>query len=128
MTPLIRFGLAWMIGIGLAHRLNLPWPVVAIVTLPALSALFLYRHNPRWQSWAVLGLALTAGAFRLAFFQPVFNEGHIAFYNDRPTPVKITGLVVDEPDIRDHSINLRVWEALRATISNCRNYYLYLIW
>jgi competence protein ComEC len=92
----------------LARWLNLPWPVVAIVGLLALSALFLYRHTPRVQSWTALALALSAGAFRLAFFQPVFDENHIPFYNDRSAPTKITGLVVDEPDIRDTYINLRV--------------------
>jgi competence protein ComEC len=108
-VPLLsRLGVAWIIGIALARWLDLPWQVAAIASLPGLGVLLLYRHNPRAQTWAILSLALIAGAFRLAFFQPVFDENHIAFYNDRPEPAKITGLVVDEPDIRDNYINLRV--------------------
>jgi hypothetical protein len=60
------------------------------------------------QTWAILSLALIVSVFRLAFFQPVFDENHIAFYNDQSAPAKITGLVVDEPEIRDNYINLRV--------------------
>jgi hypothetical protein len=67
----------------------------------------LYRDTPRAQTWAVLGLALLTGALRFAFFQPTFDETHIASYNDDYEPVTLTGLVVDEPDVRDDYINLR---------------------
>ncbi len=108
MPLLSRLGVAWIVGIALARWLNLPWPVVAIASLPALSALFLYRHSPHVRTGAVLALALAAGAFRLSFFQPTFDETHIAFYNDDNVPVKIIGRVVDEPDVRDDYINLRL--------------------
>jgi competence protein ComEC len=109
LVPLLsRLGIAWIVGIALARWLNLPWPVIAIASLPALGAMFLYRHAPRAQTWAALGLVLTVGAFRFAFFQPTFDETHVAFYNDDPHPVSITGLIVDEPDVRDYYINLRL--------------------
>ena len=108
MPLLSRLGVAWIAGIALACRLNLPWQVAAIAGLLALGALGLYRHSPGAKTGAVLGLALAAGAFRFAFFQPTFDETHIAFYNDTPAPVRLTGLVVDEPDVRDHYINLRL--------------------
>jgi len=108
MPLLSRLGIAWIVGIAVAHWLDLPWPVVVMVGLPFLGALFLYRGMPRAQLWAGLALALIAGAFRLAYFQPIFDENHIAFYNDDETPVKVTGLVVDEPDVRDYYINLRL--------------------
>lgn len=108
MPLLSRLSIAWVIGIVLARWLGLPWPVIAIVSLPALGALVLYRDTPRVQTWAALGLFLAAGAFRFTFFQPVFDETHIAFYNDGPNPVKIRGLVVDEPDVRDYYVNLRL--------------------
>jgi hypothetical protein len=88
-VPLLaRLGIAWVVGITIAHWLNLPGQVAAIASLPGLDALFLYRHNLRVQTWVILSLALIAGAFRLAFFQPVFDESHIAFYNDRPDFLK----------------------------------------
>jgi competence protein ComEC len=92
----------------LASWLDLPWPVVALACVPALGALILYQHSPRARVLAVLGLAIAAGAFRFAYFQPTFDETHIAFYNDASGPVRITGLVVDEPDVRDNYINLRL--------------------
>lgn len=108
MPLLSRLGIAWIAGIALARWLDLPWPVVTIASLPVLGALILYRHSPRTKSWAILGLALLAGAFRFTFFQPTFDESHVAFYNDDPDKVTLTGLVVDEPDVRDYYINLRV--------------------
>ena len=120
MPLLARLGIAWILGIAMARWLNLPWQVIATASLPALSALFLYRHTSRGPAWAALALALIGGAFRFAFFQPVFDEGHIAFYNDRPAPVKITGLIVDEPDIRDNYINMVLF-AFKARASETIN-------
>ncbi len=108
MPLLARLGVAWMIGIALARWLELPWPVAVIFALPALGALFLYRQNSHAKIWAITVLVLAAGLFRLAFFQPSFDKTHIAYYNDNPDPVTITGRVIDEPDIRDYYINLRL--------------------
>lgn len=82
MPLLSRFGLAWIVGIALARWLNLLWP--AIVSLPALGALFLYLHAPRVQTWAALGLAVIAAAFRFVFFQSSFDETHLAPTNSLP--------------------------------------------
>ncbi len=108
MPLLARLSIAWILGIALARWLNLPWPVVAMATLPALAALFLYQYNADLKMWAGVWLALCAGALRFLFFQPVFDAGHIAFYNDSPAPLKIVGLVVDEPDVRDTYSNLQL--------------------
>nr|HMQ55677.1 ComEC/Rec2 family competence protein [Anaerolineae bacterium] len=108
MPLLAQLGLAWMLGIALAQWFELPWPVIAMVGLLTTATLFLYRQTPQLQRIALLALALATGAFRFAFFQPVFDPGQIAFYNDQPEPAKITGLVVDEPDVRDNYINLRL--------------------
>jgi len=108
MPLLAKISLAWMAGIALAGWLNLPWPIIVMVALLALTALGLYRDTRRPRQWAILALAFAVGAFRLAFFQPVFDESHIASYNDSARPVTVTGVVVDEPDIRDYYINLRL--------------------
>lgn len=108
MTPLIRLTLAWIIGLALANWLNPPWFMALAVVGPALGALLLYRHLPQARLAAGLTLALSAGAFRLLFFQPSFDAGHIAYYNDALAPLKITGLVVDEPDGRDTYTNLQL--------------------
>lgn len=108
MTPLIRIGLAWLAGIILAYRLNLPWQAALLPVLPAAGALWLYRRNARARLWAVLALSMCAGAFRLLFFEPVVDKDHIAFYNDSPAAVHLTGVVSAEPDVRDNYTNLRL--------------------
>ncbi|MCB0211782.1 MAG: DNA internalization-related competence protein ComEC/Rec2 [Anaerolineae bacterium] len=108
MPLLSRLGIAWIIGIALARWLNVPWPIAALAGVIALAALFLYQRDRRIKAGAILALALTAGAFRLTFFQPTFDPSHIAFYNDTATPLKITGIVIDEPDVRDYHINLQL--------------------
>jgi len=47
------------------------------------------------------------GGARYTAVQPTLNAHHIAYYNGT-TGVTITGLVVDEPDVRDRSVNLRL--------------------
>lgn len=108
MTLFVRLTLAWLVGLALARWLNFPWPFTLFVAIPALGSFFLYRHNAHIKLWAGITLALCAGAFRFLFFQPAFDAGHIAFYNDSPAPLKITGLVVDEPDVRDTYSNLQL--------------------
>ncbi len=108
MPLLARLSIAWIIGIALAWWLNLPWPVLITASLPAWGGLFLYRHIPHLRSWALLGLMFVIGAIRFTFSQPTIDENQVAFYNDTSIPVTITGIVVDEPDIRDSYINLRL--------------------
>jgi competence protein ComEC len=108
MTPLLRPGLAWIIGIALARWLNLPWPAAALAALPSAGAAWLYWRQPRARHAAIFLLAVCAGAFRLQFFQPVFDDSRVAFYNNSPGPVTLTGVVVTEPDTRDTYTNLRL--------------------
>lgn len=108
MPLLSRLGIAWIAGIALARWFSFPWPVVVLAGLIALAALFLYPRHLKMKSVALLALACAAGAFRLSFFQPAFDHTHIAFYNDTEVPLKITGVVADEPDVRDYHINLRL--------------------
>ena len=108
MPLLARLSIAWLAGVALAHGLNPPWPVVVLLSLPALAALFLYRDAPHTRITAILALAFVAGAFRLVFFQPTIDSSHIAFLHDAPQPVSVTGTVADEPDVRDVYTNLRL--------------------
>ncbi len=108
MPLLSKIAVAWIAGIALAWWLNPPGPVLILLILLPAAALLLYYNAPRRRLAAILALALIAGAGRFSFFQPVINAGHVAFYNDAPSPAKITGLVAAEPDIRDTYINLRL--------------------
>ncbi len=60
---------------------------------------------------ALVFLSLAAfclGAARYQQALPVLDERHIAWYNDRPQEVVLTGFVVEPPDVRDAYANLRV--------------------
>jgi competence protein ComEC len=108
MTPLIRLGIAWIAGIALARWLDVPWEIVALLALLTIGALVLYGRHRRERWWASAGLMLIAGMARFLVAQPIINESHIAFYNNIPNPIKLTGVVADEPDLRDYYINLRL--------------------
>jgi competence protein ComEC len=101
--------LSWLVGIWLGTYLaGLPDYLLPLTAVSALiGALLLYRRWPQ----AALPLAcvglVALGGWRFDTAVPTINDNHIATYNDSG-PVTVTGLVVDEPDIRDRSINLRV--------------------
>ena len=108
MTPLIRLTVAWISGLLLARWLTLPWFILLPAIFLASSAWLIYRSSPEVRKYALVALALLAGVLRFLLSQPTFDEQHLAFYNDQPQPVSLTGLIVDEPDVRDAYINLRL--------------------
>jgi competence protein ComEC len=101
--------LSWLLGIWLgAQTAVFPLQLAQITAVAGLgAALLLYR---RWPQAALLlaGVGMMAlGGWRYDAAVPTIDANHVATYNDG-SPVTVTGLVVDEPDIRDRSINLRV--------------------
>jgi competence protein ComEC len=109
MPLLTQIGIAWLTGIALATTWGIPpWQVVVLLCLPGAAAALLYRDTPPIRTTAVLGLALAAALLWVGLRQPVIDEGHIAFYNDRAETVTVTGLVAHEPDVRDTHTNLWV--------------------
>jgi competence protein ComEC len=101
--------LSWLVGIWLGSQPGIiPTTLAQITAVSALtSGLVLHR---RWPQAALLlacvGM-MALGGWRYDAAVPTIDDNHIATYNDSG-PVTVTGLVVDEPDIRDRSINLRV--------------------
>jgi competence protein ComEC len=105
--------LSWLAGIWLGEQAVsvtavFPTQLVPITAVSGLGGgLLLHR---RWPQAALLlacvGMA-ALGGWRYELAVPTIDANHIATYNDGG-PVTVTGLVVDEPDIRDRSINLRV--------------------
>ncbi|MEM7799427.1 MAG: DNA internalization-related competence protein ComEC/Rec2 [Chloroflexota bacterium] len=99
----------WGLGIGLASfRPDIAQPVwIGIGGLSFLISLILFRFEPRIALlFAAVGM-LGFGGFRYLSAQPVIDETHIAFYLDQ-RGVVLTGQIVDEPDIRDRQVNLRL--------------------
>lgn len=105
---LVVLATAWLAGVWLAAAVEWPlwlWLATAVVTFPP--AWLLRRHGRLGLILAALTAAGLGGA-RYLVAQPVIDAGHVAFYNDQPDFVTLTGLVSDEPDVRDTYTNLRV--------------------
>ncbi|MCP5099772.1 MAG: ComEC/Rec2 family competence protein, partial [Chloroflexi bacterium] len=104
---LLYICISWFIGLWVASQTAVSLTTWLISSGACLMAAILLR---RWRQGAVLLACLgviALGAARYDTAVPTIDENHIAFYHD-DTDVQLTGLVIDEPDIRDRYINLRV--------------------
>jgi competence protein ComEC len=81
-----------------------------LVTLISLTTLFLIVFFPRSNfRWVFLGLLVFfIGTGRMQFHTRDLPDGHIAQFNDQPGRISITGLIVDDPDVRDRYVGLRI--------------------
>ncbi len=104
---IVYLGIAWFFGLWLASVVALDWPVwLAVAGVGLGTAVSLRKHRSiSWGAACVLVLALAAIRYGTAV--PTIDQNHIAYYNGTRN-VTITGLVVDEPDVRDRFVNLRV--------------------
>jgi competence protein ComEC len=115
---LVYLAVAWLAGIALAKTSSLPWQTLPVLALAAFLGLLLWRGDApggsrvRLGALCILMLALGAGRFLLAV--PRFDENTLATYNDGGW-VTLEGIVVGEPDEREHYTNLRV-QAERLTL------------
>ena len=120
--PFLWLSLAGLAGILLADWLAVPGWVWAVGcglgfershsgedTLPK-SMGFTHRLR-KWTGAAqrlprvVLVMMFFLAAWRYAAYQPKITPNHAAYYNDRGR-VELTGVVVEDPDRRDTTINL----------------------
>ena len=103
----VYLGIAWFLGLWLASVVSLDWPVWLAAAGVGLGTAVLARKKQaiRWGAACVMVLAL--GAIRYGTAVPTIDAQHIAYYNGTRN-VTITGLVVDEPDVSDRFVNLRV--------------------
>src|SRR5689334_6292409 len=101
--PLFWTALAFLGGIWLASIVPLPawlWLIVGILCLIIGIILKLIRRQ-----WMLVLLLLPAffflGAARYQGQQPIITPDHIAYYNDNPQKIYVTGTLVEPPDVRD---------------------------
>lgn len=107
---LLWVALAFLAGIVLAGQVVLPvrfWLALAGVGLLAGIILRLLLKNSVFLL-AILPFFLFAGAARYQFAQPQITPESIAYYNDFPRTVWVTGSLTEPPDVRDTYQNLRV--------------------
>lgn len=103
----VYLGIAWFAGLWLASLLLADWRIWLVLAVVGLGTAVFLRHN-RKISWGAACVAVLAlGAIRYGTAVSTIDQNHIAFYNGTRN-VTITGLVVDEPDVRDRFVNLRV--------------------
>jgi competence protein ComEC len=106
-VTLVYLAIAWLAGIAFAKTISLPWQAVPVLGLAAFLGLLLWRDDARVRWGASCALVFALGAGRLLLATPHFDETSLATYNDAGW-VTLEGIVVGEPDEREHYTNLRV--------------------
>ena len=108
--PLFWVALAFLGGIVLASLVVLPWYlwlILGILAIPVAVVLKLVRR-PWKLAFLLIPAFIFLGAARYQAQQPVITPDHIAYYNDDPRKIYITGVISEPPDVRDTYINLRL--------------------
>lgn len=114
---LVYLGIGWFVGIWLASVAGLPasaW--LPLTGVGGLGVLLVRRRQP-WSWYFFVVFAAGLGALRYISAVPTINDSHVAFYNDTDE-LTLTGLVIDEPDVRDRFVNLRVMVEDLTTAEN----------
>ncbi len=108
--PLLWASLAMLSGIVLASLVLLPWQFwLGLGLLGVLIAIIVKRARTQ-SSLLILLLPgfLLLGAARYELARPVITPDSIAYYNDTPERVYVTGTLLEPPDVRDTYMNLRL--------------------
>ena len=105
--PLIYLSCAWVAGIYLGSKFNLPLALILIGLIP-LPLLFFRKHGKPIILASLCLIALFAGAFCYQASLPPDDENSLQFYNDRGTTVEIRGMVGRDPEVRDKTTHLRL--------------------
>ncbi len=104
--PLIYISCAWVIGIFLGSKLNLPFVLIFIGLMP-LPFLFLRRHRKLLVLTSLCLIAFFSGAVCFQSSLPEINQNSLQFYNDGKS-VEIKGMVDADPELTDKSAHLRL--------------------
>ena len=105
--PLIYLSCAWVVGIFLGSKVDLPLALVLVGLIPLPLLLLLRQHR---KTVIIISLCLVAffgGAFCYQLSLPPDDESSLQFYNDRGT-VELKGVVADDPEVRDKATQLHL--------------------
>jgi len=107
---LVLVAAGWVAGLLLAHHLLVPtgvdWRALALLTLPPLAALVLWRKDRRLVLSATCTIAFLLGAARYQLQLPDLGDpGFVAHFNDQGWTT-LEGTIADYPDVRDTWTNL----------------------
>lgn len=104
---LVYLAAAWSAGIALAALLPFPLELWAVWLLLPVGLLLIWRHDPLLRRVHVFLLFLLLGALRYTVALPRFDDRSLASFNDRGA-VLMVGQVIDPPEVRDRTTNVRV--------------------
>lgn len=104
---LIYLSCAWVIGILLGSKFNLPLVLTLIGLVPLPLLLFLRQYRKSIISTSLCLIALFGSAFYFQSCQPTIDEDYLQFYNDQGT-VEIKGIIDTDPEIREKTTHLRL--------------------
>jgi len=96
---LIYVTLAWAFGTLLARQVVPSLYLLGGLSIVALIALGLCWRSEKRRLPAILAVAMLLGGWRYILSQPMIDEGHLAYYNDRDQ-VLVRGYVSAEPSVR----------------------------
>ncbi|KAA3654364.1 MAG: DNA internalization-related competence protein ComEC/Rec2 [Chloroflexi bacterium] len=103
---IVYLAICWFLGIWLASICNMPFTLWLILAGVSLIGTLLFRKRRIALLFACIAV-VGFGGLRYETAVPTINQSHAAFYNDTE-PITFTGLVVDEPNVRDRITDLRV--------------------
>lgn len=98
---LFLLGMMWLLGITAGRHLTLTgWQWLTLAAGAFLFAL-LFRRNQLHRWLFLLLIPVCLGAARYLPSEIMRQPGQIAFYNDLEVKATVTGVVVEDPDVRD---------------------------
>ena len=103
---IVYLAICWFLGLWLASITNIPLLVWVGCCAITLLGTIIFRNKKFSILFACL-FVTGLGGIRYLVAIPEITPSHIAFYNDTD-PISFTGTVVDEPDIRDRIVSLKV--------------------
>ncbi|TET18292.1 MAG: DNA internalization-related competence protein ComEC/Rec2 [Dehalococcoidia bacterium] len=105
--PLIYLSGAWVAGIFLGAKFNLPLALILTGLIPLPLLVFFRQHRKIIILISLCLIVLFSGAFRFQSSQPTINENCLQFYNDQEI-VEIKGMVNADPEVRDKTTHLHL--------------------
>ena len=105
--PLIYLSCAWVVGIFLGSKFNLPLVLILTGLVPLPLLFFLRQHRKTIILTSLCLVALFSGAFCFRSSLPTENENCLQSYNDQGT-VEVKGIVDSDPEVRDKTTHLRL--------------------
>src|SRR3989344_24332 len=99
----------FLAGVLARSFFSVPWPFAAFLFLLSLTALaFAYFERPKWKQLMIISVALAACVAGIVRMDFAVLDGTPELTSHLGETVTVDGLVVDEPDVREGNVRLRI--------------------